>query len=229
MKQIIINNIPIELEKKRIKNMYLRILPPDGRVCISAPTKMSEDEIKRFVLSKIDWIELQQRKLKERHTHQQMEYVSGEELYIWGKKFILNITQTQAHHTISFEGDKLVLHVKEGSTTEQKARIMDGWYRKALEQEIPSLITKWERIIGVKSNSWNIRDMKTRWGTCNIRSKNICLNLQLAKKPPKCLEYVVVHELVHLLERSHNSVFKGYMDQFLPQWRNIKKELNGSE
>jgi predicted metal-dependent hydrolase len=229
MKQLIISNIPIELEKKRIKNMYLRILPPDGRVHISAPVKMSEEEIKRFVTSKLDWIELQQRRIGERHTHQKLEFVSGDEIYVWGRKFNLIITETNTRQTIGFEGENLILYVKKGSTTEQKSRFMEGWYKKALQQEIPTLISKWESIIGVMSNSWNIRDMKTRWGVCNIRSKNICLNLQLAKKPPKCLEYVVVHELVHLLERSHNSVFKGYMDQFLPQWRTIKKELNGME
>jgi predicted metal-dependent hydrolase len=229
MKQIIINNRSIEIEKKKIKNMYLRILPPDGRVHISAPIKMNEEEIKRFVISKLEWIELQQRKLEERHTHQLLLYVSGEEIYIWGRKLNLIVIESNERHSLSFEGDNLILQVKEDSTTEQKARIMADWYKKALQQEIPALIAKWERIIGVKSNSFNIRDMKTRWGVCNIRTKNICLNLQLAKKPPRCLEYVVVHELVHLLERSHNKVFKSYMDHFLPQWRNIKKELNGME
>jgi predicted metal-dependent hydrolase len=229
MKQIIINNIPIELERKRIKNMYLRILPPDGTVHISAPVRMGEEEIQRFVSSKLDWIELQQARLRERHTHQNLEYVTGEDIYIWGRKFYLSVIETEARQSLSFEGDNLILYVKEDSLGEHRKRILDGWYRKALQQEIPSLMEKWENIIGVKSSGWNIRDMKTRWGTCNIRSKNICLNLQLAKKSPKCLEYVIVHELVHLLERSHNNVFKAYMDQFLPGWRNIKKELNGTE
>jgi predicted metal-dependent hydrolase len=229
MKQIIISNIPIELERKRIKNMYLRILPPDGKVHISAPIRMSEEEIRRFVVSKIDWIALQQGKLRERNTHQKLDYITGEEIYVWGRKFNLRVIKAGASQTLSFEGENLILFVKEDSSAEQRKRMMDSWYRKALQQEIPSLIAKWERIIGVNSSSWNIRDMKTRWGTCNIRSKNICLNLQLAKKSPKCLEYVVVHELVHLLEKSHNSVFKAYMDKFLPEWRSIKKELNGTE
>ncbi|MHB8130971.1 MAG: M48 family metallopeptidase [Mobilitalea sp.] len=229
MKHIIISNIPIEFEKKRIKNMYLRILPPDGRVHISAPVRMSEDEIKRFVESKLEWIELQQRKIQQRHTHQEMQYVSGEEVYVWGRKFNLIVLETAARHKLNFDGENIIVHVKVDSSTEQRAKVMNYWLREALQQEIPALIAKWESIIGVKSNDWTIRDMKTRWGTCNIRSKKICLNLQLAKKPPKCLEYVVIHELVHLLEKSHNSVFKGYMDRFLPQWRSIKKELNGME
>ena len=229
MKIIMINNIPIELERKRIKNMYLRILPPDGRIHISAPMKMSEDEIRRFILSKEEWIRKHQLQIEKRHSNDNLEYITGEQLSIWGEPYRLVLKEGSSRNSVKVVGEEVILSCKAGSDTKQREHMMKQWYRKALEQEIPFLLARWEKNIGVKSYSWNIRDMKTRWGTCNIRTKNICLNLQLAKKPPSCLEYVVVHELVHLLERSHNHRFKAYMDLFLPNWRMIKRELNGLE
>jgi predicted metal-dependent hydrolase len=226
MKLIWISNIPIELEKKRIKNMYLRILPPDGRVHISAPMKMSEEEIYHFVDQKLSWIMVQQTKIKQRGTHQELQYITGEQINIWGCSYVLSVKEAMTRNHIEVIGDEILLYIKPESTREQREKLVNNWYKKALEAEIPFLIARWERTIGVSSSGYRIRDMKTRWGTCNIRTKKICLNLQLAKKPPKCLEYVVVHELVHLLEKSHNSVFKGYMDRFLPEWRRIKSELN---
>lgn len=229
MKNIVIHNIPIELERKQIKNMYLRILPPDGRVHISAPVKMKEEEIQAFVITKADWILRQQEKMERRHTQVPLTYTDGEELFIWGHRYQLLLREITTRSRIEVIGDDIILYTKKGSSTKEREKTLNEWYRKALENEIPFLLIRWEQRIGVKSNSYTIRDMKTRWGTCNIRTKNICLNLQLAKKHPKCLEYVVVHELVHLLEQSHNAVFKGYMDHFLPEWRKIKNELNGSE
>ena len=226
MKYLDINGISIELEKKRIKNMYLRILPPDGRVHVSAPLRMSDAEIKRFVLSKLDWIMIQQIKVQNRNTNQEHSYITGEKLDVWGSKMTLIVREDSTRNTVKLSEDSVILETKKGSSVIQREKLVKEWYRNSLIQEIPSLLLKWEERIGVKSTGFNIRDMKTRWGTCNIRTKNICLNLQLAKKPPICLEYVVVHELVHLLERSHNAVFKAYMDKFLPQWRMIKKRLN---
>lgn len=228
MKKIVINNMPIELEKKRIKNMYLKILPPDGRVHITAPLRMSEEEIKRFVLTKLEWMKEQQIKIQERHIHQELMYSTGDEIFVWGQKYILLVSEQSGRGGISFERERIILNVKDGSSIEQRKRVLDKWYRESLTQKIPHLISKWEQIIGVKSHGFSIRDMKTRWGTCNIRTQNICLSLHLAKKSPRCLEYVVVHELVHLLESSHNNIFKGYLDQFMPDWRVIKKEMNGA-
>ena len=227
MKQIIVNNLLVELEKKRIKNLYLRILPPEGRIHISAPNKMSEVEIIRFVQSKIDWIIAQQEKVQLSHTQKiPTNYVTGDEIYIWGRKYLLSVFELTGRPKISFEGEKILMYVREGSTTEKRKQLLDAYYKEVLIKEIPNLIEKWEKTIGVKSSDYSIRDMKTRWGTCNIRTKKICLSLQLAKKPPECVEYVVVHELVHLLEGSHNKIFKGYLDHFLPEWRSIKKEMN---
>jgi predicted metal-dependent hydrolase len=228
MKQIIINGITIELEKKKIKNMYLRILPPDGKVHISAPMKMEEETIRNFVTAKMEWIISQQTRMHQRHIQADIEYVSGDEISVWGEKYYLAVKENCSHNTIKMNGWDIILSVKKDSTASQRKKIIDDWYRKMLMEELPRLIVKWENIIGVKSSGFHIRDMKTRWGTCNIRTGDICFNLQLAKKPIWCVEYVVVHELVHLLERSHNYIFKSYMDQFLPNWRMIKKELNGN-
>lgn len=228
MKNIMISNISVEVERKKIKNMYLKILPPEGKVHITAPLRLSEEEIKRFVITKMDWINEQQIKIHERHIHQEPTYTTGEEIFVWGHKLWLTVIEQSGRPGISFDRDRLILKVKTGSSLEQRKRILDKGYRESLEQEIPQFITKWEQIIGVKSHGFSIRDMKTRWGTCNIRTKNICLSLHLAKKSPKCLEYVVVHELVHLLESSHNSVFKGYLDHYMPEWREIKKEMKGA-
>ncbi|HWT73855.1 MAG TPA: SprT family zinc-dependent metalloprotease [Mobilitalea sp.] len=228
MKYIIINNLSIELERKKIKNMYLKILPPEGRIHITAPLRMSEDEIRKFVITKLDWIRKQQDKLAQRHSHQEMNYLTCEEIYVWGEKYCLSVVVNTGRPGIQLEGNQLRLFVKEDSTQLQRKHMVDTWYKEALVRAVPLYIEKWEGIIGVKSNSFSIRDMKTRWGTCNIRTKNICLSLQLAKKPPRCLDYVVLHELVHLLESSHNHVFKGYLDHYMPEWRNIRKEMNGA-
>lgn len=226
MKQLNINGKLVELEKKRIKNMYLRILAPDGRIHISAPYGMEEERIRSFVLSKLDWIEQKQIKMEQRNIAKKVDYVTGDQVSVWGNKLYLTVKDNKKQNVVELSDGNIILYVKKNSTNLQRARIIDLWYRSLLQQTALPLISQWEKIIGVKSSGLIIRDMKTRWGTCNVRTGRICLNLQLAKKPPRCLEYVIVHELVHLLEGSHNSIFKGYMDRYLPDWRSVRKELN---
>lgn len=227
MKQLIINGIQVNLEKKKIKNMYLRILPPDGRINVSAPYRMNEDYIRSFILSKWEWIEVQQNKIQKRSMDCNTDYEQDSVIPVWGNQYKLTIKKENRNCGLEFDQDIVILYIKNESTAIQRSKIINTWYRKSMMQMIPPLIHKWEQIIGVRVSGFTIRDMKTRWGTCNTRTKNICLNLQLAKKHPKYLEYVIVHELVHLLEGSHNAIFKDYMDQFLPQWRDLRKELNG--
>lgn len=229
MKQLTIEGITTDIERKRIKNMYLKVLPPDGQVRVSAPMRMPEQEIISFIQSKAQWISEQQEKLKNRHLQENIDYLAGDTVYLWGRPYTLRVEATETKGYAYPQGNKLVLKARSSCTAGQRLDIMNRYYREVLTEQLPGLIVRWERVIGVKSEGFSIRDMKTRWGTCNIRTKKICLNLQLAKKPPKCLEYVVVHELVHLLEGSHNRVFKNYMDHFLPNWRMVKKELNGAE
>lgn len=232
MKQIIVNGIPVEVERKKIKNMYLKVLPPDGKVHISAPVRISEEAIKRFVSGKSGWIRMHQDRLLQTENQYHTvspEYVSGETVSLWGKVFVLEVVYQSPGNNVEEDGHRLVLqvHKKEvSSSVKQREQILFGWYKEQLTGRIPLLASKWENRMGVKVSQWSTRNMKTRWGTCNVRDKKICLNLQLVKKDPDCLEYVVVHELVHLLEKSHNQVFKAYMDRFLPEWRSIKEWLN---
>lgn len=226
MKIKIMDNQQIEIEKKRIKNMYLRVLPPDGRIHITAPLRVKDEDIERFVIAKQEWIQKRREALLHKKPLQELAYVTGDMVPVWGGLRTLVVYHTMNRNMVIADGDTIILKVKKDSTDKQREQLLNKWYLKELQQVLPSMINQWESVIGVTSSSWKIRDMKTRWGSCNIRSKNICFNLQLAKKAPKCLEYVVVHELVHLLEKSHNHIFKGYMDKFLSDWRITKKELN---
>ena len=227
MKRIIIQDIEIEIEKKSIKNMYLKVSPPLGRVYISAPKRMTYETIYNFALSKIDWVRKQKLKYENILPESELQYQSGERLYFEGIPYTLEVLETINKREIQLIEKKMTLWIKEGSTKDQRAEEINKWYREQLSKRLPSLISKWEDRIGVHVNDVRIRNMKTRWGSCNINKKRIWLNLQLVTKSPECLEYVVVHELVHLLEKSHNHIFKGYMDKYLPEWRIRKMKLNG--
>jgi len=224
-----INDIEIELIKKDIKNLHLSVLPPNGRVRISAPKRMDDEAIRLFAISKLSWIKKQRSKFKNQERQPEREFVSGESHYFMGKRYLLNVVYTNKRKQGVEIRNKtyLDLFVREGSNKEQRQKVMKEWYRKELKALIPPLIEKWEPILGVKVASWGVKHMKTRWGTCNTTAKRIWINLELAKKSPICLEYIVVHEMVHLLERHHNERFISYMDKFLPNWRSIKAELNG--
>jgi predicted metal-dependent hydrolase len=227
LNKLIINNIEIEVQKKNIKNLHLSVLPPQGSVRVSAPKNMNEDAIRMFIITKISWIKKQQDKFKNQPRQSEREYVSGESIFLWGKRYRLEVIYSNAKNDVRIKGEKLIFQVREASTTEQRAKVLNEWYREYIKREIPCLIEKWQNIIGVTDLDWSVKNMKTRWGTCNAKDKRIWLNLQLVKKPPQCLEYVIVHELVHLLEKNHNKIFTGYMDKFLPDWRITKDELNG--
>lgn len=223
-KKIIVSNIEIDINRKNIKNMYLRVSGHDGRVSISAPLRMKNEEIIKFVTNKIQWIEKQKRKFENSNIQYKYDYVDGEIHYLWGKPYVLRIVTGSKCRTDIID-DSLILTIKNDCTAEQREKLLTEWYRRQLKDKLPVLFDKWEKIIGVHAESVSIRNMKSRWGSCNTRDKRISINLQLTKRPIMCLEYVVVHELVHLLEASHNHIFKGYMDKYLPEWRGIKRTL----
>ncbi|MDF2543203.1 MAG: putative metal-dependent hydrolase [Herbinix sp.] len=227
MKQLIINDIKISVEKKNIKNLYLKVLPPDGQVHISAPKRMTDQQINSFANSKLDWIINQKEKFIQQPEQKVLSYVTGEVISLWNKDYQLEVLNTDKKSKVIVKEDKIYLYVQETSDIDLREKLINTWYYNQLKNIIPFLSPQWEEKIGVHAKEWSIRNMKTRWGTCNVRDQRICLNLQLAKKSIPCLEYVIVHELVHLLERSHNHVFKAYMDQFMPDWRMRKAELNG--
>lgn len=225
-----IQGISLTVEKKKIKNMYLKVLPPDGKVVISAPKRMSQKAIEEFVISKSNWIQEKRKKYENREIKKELQFLTGEQIPFFGQCYPLEVTYTNAsreYNKVLFTGDKIQIQVREGSTKEQREHCLNEWYRKQLKLRIPELIEKWEPVMKVHVKEWNVKNMKTRWGTCNIAAQRIWLNLQLAKKKPECLEYVVVHEMTHLLERKHDGRFYGFMDLFLPEWRKLRAELNG--
>ncbi len=187
---------------------------------------MSDEKIRVFVASKISWIKMHQLKFAGQQSKPEMQYNSGEKIYIWGKEHELIIEYSNKNHPISVAHNTFILTVKSESTTKQREKLVNEWYRDELKKVIPSMLATWQSRMGVEAKEFRIKNMKTRWGTCNTIEKRIWLNLQLAKSPIECLEYVVVHELTHLLERLHSKNFIAYMDNFLPNWRKTKKELN---
>jgi predicted metal-dependent hydrolase len=221
-----ISGIPIEICKKGIKNMHLYVKPPKGYVTVSAPLAMSDEAIERFVRTKISWVKKQIGKFDEQPRQSVREYVSGETLYVWGRQYYLQ-TITGNRNTLVLLGDKAVLTVRKESSAEQREKFVREWYRELLKTEITQVLPKWEKITGLKASNWQTKYMTSRWGTCNIKTGKIWLNLQLAKKTPECLDYVILHELVHLLEKKHNERFISLMDKYLPMWREIKVTLNG--
>jgi len=225
---IIIGDIQVEIIKKNIKNIHLSVHPPNGRVRIAAPLTMNDEAIRIFAISKLSWIKKQRAKFQEQERQSEREYVSGESHYYQGIRYLLNVVYTNKKQRVEIsKNNQLDLYVREGSSTEQRKKVMMEWYRNELKKQIPDLIAKWEKKIGVKVNSWGVKLMKTKWGTCNPTAKRIWVNLELAKKNPRCLEYIVVHEMIHLLEKHHNERFYTYLEQFIPNWKEIKSELNG--
>lgn len=221
-----VGNLDIDVVKKDIKNLHLRVYPPDGRVCITSPRRLDDETIREFAIAKIDWIEKSRAKFRARPRQSPPEYISGESHYYKGDRYLLNVIQHDSTPKVIVRENYIYLYVRYGSIAEQREQVLMDWYRQQLKAEIPELIAKWERVIGVKTNDWGVKKMKTRWGTCNTRAKRIWLNLELIKHPPHCLEYVLVHELVHLLERNHGDRFKAYMTKFIPNWRLHQEELN---
>jgi len=221
-----ISGIPIEICRKNIKNMHLYVKPPNAYVTVSAPISMSEEAIERFVRTKISWIKKQVAKFDSQPRQSAREYVSGETIYIWGKQYYIR-TEYSNKNALVLSGDKAVLTVRKESTAEQRENFVREWYRELLKIEIARLLPKWEKITGLKAASWQTKYMTTRWGTCNTKTEKIWLNLQLAKKTPECLEYVILHELIHLVEKKHDDKFISLMDKYMPMWREIKATLNG--
>jgi predicted metal-dependent hydrolase len=220
-----ISDIPIEIYKKSIKNMHLYVKPPDGSVTVSAPLSMSDTAIERFVRTKISWIKRQIGKFDNQPRQSQREYVSGETLYVWGKQYYVQ-TEYGNKNSLILSGDMAILTVRKESTAEQRDNFVREWYRELLKIEITRVLPKWEEKTDLKASSWQTKYMTSRWGTCNKKTGKIWLNLQLAKKTPQCLEYVILHELVHLVEKNHNERFISLMDKYMPMWREVKTTLN---
>lgn len=224
--RIRLGGIAVEVIKKDIKNIHLSVHPPKGRVRISAPLRMKLDTIRVFAITKLSWIKSQQQKLRKQERETPREYLDRESHYVWGKRYLLEVIKQDTAPTVELKHRKMLLKVRRGSSDAKKQAVLEAWYRELLKEAIAVLIEKWQPIVGVRVNRHFVQRMKTKWGSCNPATKSIRLNTELAKKPRECLEYIVVHELVHILERTHNSRFKALMDQFMPKWRFYRDELN---
>ena len=228
MNSLVVANIDIEVIQKDIRNIHLSVHPPCGRVRLATPKNMNDESVRLFAISKLSWIKKQRKKFENQVRETPRDFVSGESHYFLGDRYLLNVIETKSKQRVEVANNKhLNLHVSKDSTREKREKIMIEWYRGELKKVIPGYIKKWEEIIKVEVADWNVRKMKTIWGSCHIQDRKIILNLELAKKNPRCIEYVVVHEMVHLLERNHNDKFKAYMDKFLLNWRAVKNEING--
>lgn len=217
----------IDVVRKDIKNLHLGVYPPHGRIRVAVPLQLDDEAVRLAVLARLPWIKRQQRKFKGQARQTPREFVSGESHYFQGSRYLLDVIYEDASPRVTVPNKtRINLYVRPDSDTAQRARVLYGWYRRELKALIPPLLEKWEPVIGVQVDDWGVRHMKTKWGSCNIEARRIWLNLELIKKPPQCLEYIVVHELVHLLERHHNDRFNALMDRYLPNWRSLRDELN---
>lgn len=223
-----ISGLEILVIRKNVKNLNLRVYPGEQQVRVSVPRKIPESSVIKFIQSKLNWIHNHLSNYREVPAKTPLQFRSGERHLFRGNDYELLVIEKKEAPKVFF-GDEgiLVLQIRPGSTKEKRSSVMKEWYRANLKKEIPLLIEKWEKPMGVQVNEFGVKLMKTRWGTCNIRDRRIWLNLELAKKRPELLEYVVVHEMVHLLERLHNKRFYAFMSRFLPEWNSLKNELNG--
>ena len=224
--QIQLGDTVVDVVRKDIKNVHLSVHPPTGKVTIAAPSHMSLDTIRVFAITKLAWIRQQQAKLQEQEREAPREYLDRESHYVWGKRYLLKITGSAHPPAIELKHSRMVLHVRPGTTRARCQAIVEEWYRQQLKLAAPPVIAQWESRLGVKVQRVFVQRMKTKWGSCNHQARNIRLNTDLAKKPPQCLEYLIVHELVHLLEPTHNARFIALMDQHMPKWQSHRQTLN---
>jgi hypothetical protein len=224
---LVISGMEIQVVRKNIKNLHLAVLPPDGKVRLAVPHHVTDERVRLAIISKLAWIRRQQADFSQQPRQTEREMINGESHYLWGRQYRLEVIEQVGKHRIETKGkSKLRLYVQPNTSVENRLLVLNNWYREQLKLKVAELVEHWSPIIKRKPKACGIRKMKTKWGSCNIEAKRIWLNLELAKKPPECLEYILVHELVHLLERHHNDRFRKYMDKFLPKWREHRNLLN---
>jgi len=226
-RQMTVGGLRVDVVRKPIKNLHLGVYPPHGRVRVAAPLAVSDDAVRLAVVTRMSWIKRQRAKFDAQPRQSGRAYVSGESHYFLGQRFRLNVTYgAPAGHVHIRNSRSIQLDVRNNSDQPLRERVFLGWYRKELRERATPLVEKWSTKLDIPLPTWGIKRMKTKWGTCNIESRRIWLNLELIKKPPQCLEYIVVHELMHFFERHHSDRFVALMDSALPNWRALRDELN---
>lgn len=224
--QLDLGGISVDVVFKDIKNVHLGVYPPSGHVRISAPARMNLDTVRLFAISKLGWIRQQQKKLREQERETPREYLDRESHYLWGKRYLLKVVEVDAPPSLELKHSRMILRVRPGTNDEKKQEFVNGWYREQIKASVPSLIAKWAPLLGVTAERFFVQQMKTKWGGCNPAKRSIRLNTDLAKKPRECLEYIVVHEMAHLIEPTHNARFIALMDYFMPGWKQRRDLLN---
>jgi len=221
-----LGNLAIDVVQKDIKNVHLSVHPPTGRVRIAAPARMKLDTIRVFAISKLDWIRRQQQKLREQEREPAREYLERESHYVWGRRYLLQVNEGEHAPVIELKHNKLVMYARPGTGEEKRQALVESWYREQVRNAAAALVAKWEPLMNVRVARVFVQRMRTRWGSCNPATQSIRLNTDLAKKPRECLEYIIVHEMLHLLEPTHNAHFVALMDRFMPRWRFYREALN---
>ncbi|MGQ2965204.1 M48 family metallopeptidase [Methylophilus sp.] len=221
-----IGDITVDVILKNIKNIHLSVYPPTGRVRISAPLNSNIETLRVYAISKLPWIKRNQNKLQEQARETPREFLERESHYVWGRRYLLKIVEVNATPKIELKHSQLIMNVRPNTQKAQMQELLEAWYRDEIKAVVPGLIKKWQKLIGVSVNNFYLQKMKTKWGSCNPVAANIRLNSELAKKPIECLEYVVVHELSHLLVPNHNAEFIVLMNQFIPKWKVYRDQLN---
>ena len=226
-RHVTVSGIKVEVVRKDIKNLHLGVYPPNGRVRVAAPLVVSDEAVRLAVIDKLGWIKRQKAKFAEQPRQTQREMVNGESHYFLGQRYRLRVHERDAPASVAVRGvASLDLFVRPGASAAQRETVLLHWYREQLKALIPPLLEKWQPILGVQAGHWGIKKMKTKCGSCNPTAKRLWFNLELAKKPVMCVEYLVVHELVHLLERNHTERFTALMNGFLPNWSVCRATLN---
>jgi predicted metal-dependent hydrolase len=224
-----VSGMPVEVVRKPIKNLHLGVYPPNGRVRVAAPVAVSDEAVRLAVVSRLGWIKRQRAKFAGQDRQSSREYVSGESHYFLGRRYRLTMIERAGPPRVVIRNSRMIdLFVRAGSDSATRERVFQAWYRRELRSRAAPLIERWAQVMDIPLPLWGIKRMKTKWGACNIRARRVWLNLELIKKPPQCIEYIVVHELVHFVERHHNERFARLMDSLLPQWRFYRKELNAA-
>jgi predicted metal-dependent hydrolase len=227
--QIVVSGLPVQIVRKGIKNLHLGVYPPHGRVRVAAPMTVTDEAVRLAVIGKLGWIKRQRARFAAQPRQSEREMVRGESHYFLGARYRLRLVPSSGPASIVLRNrTTMELHVRPDATVDQRVEVLHQWYRQQLRDAIPPLLKKWEKALGVRVAEWGIKKMKTKWGSCNPAARRIWLNLELAKKPVQCLEYVLAHELAHLIERHHNDRFIAILDKHLPQWRVSRGELNAA-
>jgi predicted metal-dependent hydrolase len=228
--EIRVSGLTVQVVRKDIKNLHIGVYPPNGRVRVAAPLNLDNDAVRLAVAGKLGWIKKHQAKFRVQPRESEREFVSGESHYYMGQRYRLRVLHHDGVPRVAVVRGKSVieLRVRPGATAERCSQVLQDWYRQQLKGMIPAILQKWQKTLGVQTRDWRIKRMKTKWGSCNSKAGRIWINLEIIKKPAHCLEYIIVHELVHLIERPHNSRFISIMDQHVPRWRLYRQELNSA-